>query len=262
MIANAIDIHAHIVPSVDDGARSAVEAYQLLDKAQSQRIGIIVATPHINDHAADDNITSIIQAVKRFCHVASNDTITILPGAEVMVRPDLVDLICKHPQLMLNRGQRYVLVELPLTTLPIYAERALFEVQARGWVPIIAHPERYAFVQRDPNWLWQLLRNGALGQVTADSITLPRSHPIRRTAEILVKHSMVHVIASDAHSLSERPFRLWEAVDIVRRWVGERDAVAMVTDVPRSILADEPINVEPQRYRRFWGLLWRSKEIK
>ena len=154
-------------------------------------------------------------------------------------------------------NSRYVLVELGFSSYPLYTEQVLFELQVHGFVPILAHPERYHAVQEDPNLLGGLVEKGVLCQLTAASLMGEWGSRARETAFTLLEHSMAHLIASDAHSPSRRPPVLSPAVREAGRRVGEERAQAMVTTVPGSILEDREMAIEPPvpfKPRRRWFL--------
>jgi protein-tyrosine phosphatase len=136
-------------------------------------------------------------------------------------------------------------------------EQTIFELQVAGFVPIIAHPERYTEVIKDPSLIHTLVERGVLTQVTAASLTGAFGREVQETAQMFLAHGLTHVIASDAHGTGPRSPMLSEAVAVAAELVGEDRALAMATETPARILADERVDVAPleplqQRKRRRW----------
>ena len=120
----------------------------------------------------------------------------------------------------------------------------IFALKMKGITPIITHPERHSAINRDMDILYELVRMGALSQVTAMSITGDFGGTVRQCAEVLLKHRLVHVIASDAHSPEGRPPVLSRAVDAAAEIVGSyEEAVRMVKELPAAILSGERVEI-------------------
>jgi protein-tyrosine phosphatase len=145
-----------------------------------------------------------------------------------------------------------------LTDLPIFAAQLVFEAQVAGLIPIVAHPARTLAFQREPRLLFDLVERGALAQVTSGSLTGVFGPEVQAIARGLVEHSLVHVIASDAHGVRYRPPVLSEAVEVASDIVGEDAAKDMVIGRPRAILADTAITLDrPRPYHRRRRWFWR-----
>jgi protein-tyrosine phosphatase len=130
-----------------------------------------------------------------------------------------------------------------------------------GIVPIIAHAERYYFVQKNVRFLVPLIERGVAVQVTAGSLLGDAGPSVQRTAEKLIVDNLAHVLASDSHSVDRRPPMLRAARDRASDLVGESKARAMVVDVPRAIVDNLPLELpvpRPDRPRQFWEF-WRSE---
>jgi protein-tyrosine phosphatase len=110
-----------------------------------------------------------------------------------------------------------------------------------GLIPIISHPERNAMMTQTPEILYELIRHGAIAQVTAQSLTGEFGRKTQKAAESFLRRGLVHLIASDAHNSTTRPPRLAEAVKFSEKIVGPAKAKAMVTTVPAAILGNEQI---------------------
>jgi len=159
----------------------------------------------------------------------------------------------------LNRT-RYILVELPLQSYPPYADQVFFDLQVRGYRPILAHPERNETIQSNHRLLEQLVQRGCLAQLTASSLLGAWGPGAKKAAEVFLERRLVHVLASDAHHVEGfRAPILSRGVAAATRLIGQEAATAMVLDTPQKMLADLDVDPEPPlaaRSRRGW-LFWR-----
>jgi protein-tyrosine phosphatase len=160
----------------------------------------------------------------------------VLPGADVSFSPDIMKRFEKGEVETLNDKGRSILVEFPSQGIPYRAEEVLFQLMVKGVVPIISHPERNLEIARRPGRYYEMIRMGCLGQVTAMSLTGGFGSGVRRVAEKLLASRLVHMIASDAHSVDRRPPILSAAVKAAGKILGAEEAAKMVTDYPEAIL--------------------------
>ncbi len=257
---NYIDLHTHILPGFDDGARDDEQALAMARMAVADGVGCIVATPHSLDRGWGQLPAAIRDQVARLQAVCRDQglDLEIVPGLEAYIAPDLPRRVTREPGCTLG-GTRYLLVEFPLQQYPRYVEQTVFELQVAGFTPIIAHPERYTEVIAAPSLIYTLVERGVLTQVTAASLLGVFGREIQEAARLFLTHGLAHVIASDAHGLGQRPPVLSEAVAVAAGWIGEEQALKMVTTTPARILADELIPVPPpdplqSPKRRLWRL--------
>lgn len=243
-----IDLHSHILPGLDDGPRSEEQALEMLRIAASDGIGTIVATPHAHHARA----AATLAGVERLNVLADEHGIdvTVLAGHEIRIGPGIVERHLSGDLLAINGGP-WLLIELYLhDEWPMgLVERALGRVIDAGLKPVLAHVERYPFVQADPRALLPFIERGIPLQINAGALGY-REHDIERvTAEALLRARMAHVIASDAHNARYRPPRLRSALDAA---AGICDAgyVCGMMGAARAILAGEALALpaaEPER---------------
>jgi protein-tyrosine phosphatase len=235
-----IDLHTHLLPDWDDGAADRAEAERMIEVAREDGISKIVLTPHVFQMTKHGNDGSCLKArIQAFLEQSKSCWIDFFPGAEVYVHPDMIAHI-KDFDLTIN-GSNYVFIEFPAQHLPGGATNLVYQMMLDGLIPIISHPERNAVFARSPEILYELIRQGAIGQVTSQSITGGFGTHVRKAAESFLRHGLVHLIASDAHNAEARPPRLSEAVKMAAKFVGTARAEAMVTTVPAAILENEQI---------------------
>ncbi len=266
-IEGLVDIHVHILPGLDDGAKTRDDAIAMATVAAERGTSRIVATPHVDPlHLRRGGIQ--VETIKRTVDslqeaiTSCGLSIQVMPGMEIAIAPDLVGHINRGEVITVADGGKYVLVELPFQMIPSYAEQEIFNMAANGYIPIIAHPERNASVIHNPNVLIPFLKAGALAHVNADSLTGREGPRPQKTAEILLSHGLAHIIASDGHSSTSRRPRLDRAFEIAARLVGEDRALKTVKDTPLAVVLGEDVSVcEPEAYkaRRKWWRFWKGR---
>lgn len=265
-----IDLHAHILPGVDDGPADWDEALQTVRMAAEDGVRHIVSTSHMVPHSPYDNSrTRLLELVAELRErvAAAGIAVEVHAGAEVYLTPDTARRIEQGTALTYGDARRYVLVELPASEIPAYTEQALFEVQLLGVTPIIAHPERNAGVMRDPQRLLAMVERGVLTQVTASSLG---AKPYAHTAEWLLRQGAVHFVASDTHGPNRRPPALGRWRERLVALVGPEQAAQLLWDNPKRVLDGEPVPhrpvqsaAQPQGRRSFLaGWLGRLREGK
>lgn len=245
-----IDIHAHIIPALDDGPADMETSVGLGTLAEREGIQAIISTSHSTEarYAGREDMESRLEAV-RVAWGEAGLNIRLELGVEIMLRPDTAkDLQAGH--LWTMAGSRYVLVEVPYQPWPGYADQAMFDLQIAGFIPILAHPERYTAIQEDLEKMYALSERGILGQVTAAALLGEHGAATRRCAEMLMRHYMVQFIATDSHSVKWRSPRVREALMVAEEMVGVEMAGAMAHTNPAKILANEPITPEPRQPER------------
>ncbi len=233
-----IDIHAHILPSIDDGPETIEESIELCKVAEEDGIKTIVATPHSKDGVYETKSVEILKAVDTLNSQLKENRIDvkILPGAEIHISEGLVESIKNGDVLTINNGGKFILFELPFIFIPPGTDKFIFNLKSNGIVPIIAHAERIAAFQRKPELVDQLVKIGARVQINAHCLTKRAIPGERKCAEWLLKNRLVHFIASDVHSLNGRPPILSKALKNATRIIGEEEARALVYRNPELII--------------------------
>lgn len=203
-----IDIHCHILPDIDDGPRTMEDSLQMARIAVADGITTIVATPHHNSPYVDSQPAEVVlQRVQELREELRKNAIPleVLPGQEIHITETTVEDILQGRSLTLNNGGKYALIEMPSDSVPFYVRQVVEELKGNGITAIIAHPERNRRVQQDPEVLAGLIEVGALGQITAGSLTGGFSDRSKKSAREVLKKGYVHMLASDAHSANHPP---------------------------------------------------------
>ncbi len=233
-----IDIHTHILPSIDDGPKTIEESIELCKVAASDGIKTIVATPHSYDGVYESKSVEILNSVEMLNSQLKEKQVNveILPGAEIHIHEGLVESVKNGDALTINNGGKFILLEFPFVFIPPGTDKFVFNIKVNGIIPIIAHAERISAFQRKPALIEQLVNIGARVQINANCMTKKANRGERKCAEWLLKKRLVHFIASDTHSLRGRPPILSEAVGYASRIVGEKEAADLVCRNPEQII--------------------------
>jgi protein-tyrosine phosphatase len=257
-----IDFHTHILHDIDDGPASLAETLTMVRIAIADGITTMVATPHGPGSRHGERYT--VEMVHARLHALQAEIkrlawpIEILPGSELHYHPRLAVQLQKGLVLPCGHNQ-VVLLECPLSHLPSGLEQTIFDMQVAGYRVVLAHPERIRPVQEKPDLLIPLIERGVLMQLTGRALTGEQSPTMQKTAETLLKHRMIHLLASDSHdSTARRSPRLSTACQRAAELLDPETASALVQQIPAALLGGKPIHPpEPQpvaSWRRWFGL--------
>lgn len=236
-----IDIHCHILPGIDDGPKMLNESIEMAKEAVGEGIKTIIATPHHRNNKYNNTKESILENVHRFNVELEKEKIPlfVLPGQEVRIFGEIVEALQNNEILPLN-NTRYLFIEFPSASVPRYAEKLLYDLQRSGLIPVIVHPERNKELLENPLILYNLVKNGALTQVTAASVAGYFGKSIKKFSEQLIEHNLTHFIASDAHNNHNRSFKLNEAYDFIEANYGI-DYVYLLTENSELLISDNNV---------------------
>ncbi|MBX5317583.1 tyrosine-protein phosphatase [Staphylococcus caprae] len=204
-----IDIHNHILIDVDDGPKNREDAIQLLKQAKSEGVNEIIATPHHLSPVFNNERKKVLNKIEelRSMEEVQQLGIKIYPGQEIRITDQILPEIEKGNILSLNHS-KYLLIELPSNGVPHYTERLFYELLSEGYVPIIAHPERNKGIVQDLDKLYQLVKAGALSQLTSSSLSGGNGKKLQKVSIQMIENHLTHFIASDAHHETVRPFKM------------------------------------------------------
>lgn len=232
-----IDTHIHILPHLDDGAKDLDTALEMARMAWEDGTKAVIATPHVIPGAYNYSKAAIIAAVENLQNHLQQHKIplTIMPGAEYYFDSHLPERAARGELLTLNDTGRYLLIEFPAVQVPEYSARILYELQLQGITPIIAHPERNQELSRNSKLLADFVSRGMYAQVTAASITGVFGKIIQNTAKNLMRQGLIHIIASDAHTIRSRSPLLSPAGQKVASAFGTPYAERLLRENPQAI---------------------------
>lgn len=254
-----IDIHAHILPGLDDGAENLKEALEMAELAVESGVEIMTATPHSNQMGRFENFYSEEWEafLKQFQQELRKEKIPlkIAGGMEIFASDDLAEKIEQKYLIGINKSD-YYLVEFPFDAYPWWIRECLEDIFEAGKIPLIAHPERYFCVQDHPELVYEWLRNGCLTQVNKGSILGRFGKTVMETADILLQNDLITCVASDAHSAQIRTPHMKEVRDKLIRLCGLDHAWRLTDANPEEIIRNGQIPIHgrrPDKKRRyFW----------
>jgi len=246
-----IDIHCHILPSIDDGAQTVHDSLEMAKLAVQEGITTIIATPHHKNGRYENPKETILNKVEELNRhfQQENISLNVLPGQETAINGDMIEDY-EQSHIMTLNGTQYVFVEFPSSHVPRYAEKMLFDLQLKGLSPIIVHPERNAEIIERPEKLYNFVNKGSLAQITAGSVCGKFGKKIKSFTEQLMEANLVHFIASDAHNVSSRAFHLGQAYDLIGKQYGV-ELVYFFTENAELLVEDMNVYKEiPRRVTR------------
>ena len=208
-----IDLHCHILPGIDDGAKDIEDSLAMARMAVAEGVTHILATPHYKNGRWTNEKDVINKQVEILQQELDSRAIplTIFPGQEVRIVGELIEDISENKIQFIDEGSQFLLIEFPTATIPAFTDSLFFELQKTGITPIIVHPERNHAILTDPNELLSLIEKGALAQLTAGSYVGSFGKKIQKFSKQLIEADLVHFIASDAHNTTSRSFYMKEA---------------------------------------------------
>jgi protein-tyrosine phosphatase len=246
-----IDIHCHILPGVDDGAQSLSDSIAMAKKAVEQGIHTIVATPHHKNSRYENSKKPIIDRVKKLNEAIRLEKIEleVIPGQEVRIHGEMVEGYQLGDILTVNHTP-YVLVEFPSNHVPRYTEKLFYDLQMKGLIPVIVHPERNQEIIERPDVIYKMVEKGALTQITASSVCGDFGKKIKNFSLQLIEANLTHFIASDAHNITNRGFKMREAFAVIGKKYGS-DFVYMYEENSALIIEGKHVyREEPERIKR------------
>lgn len=238
-----IDIHFHCLPGIDDGPSTWEEATALCRAAAAQGTKTLIATPHVLREGWINDDAAVRDGLLLRLNTLLGGTPSVLAGCEYYFSADIVQLVERgrwSPLTCLNRT-RYLLVEFPPREVPAAAEAIFHELSLLEVTPVVAHPERNAVFTQEPERLERLVARGAVTQLTAGSLLGDFGGEARIACGEFFRRRLVHLVASDAHSLERRPPRLAEARLLARREWGEEAEGGLFEANPEALLNSGPL---------------------
>ncbi len=233
-----IDLHCHILPGVDEGAKSMDEARSMAEVFSSAGYECVVATPHVMTGVYPNTPGGIRQRVKEVDEVLekSNIPLKIVPGAEYYWDFEFYKLLEGDGLQTINDGGKYVLVEFPFLGFPQGIEEVSFTMGLKGIKPLLAHPERYSEVIRDFRKALLLVRWGFSLQVDLLSLGGAHGTDIKRTAEQLVKSGSVHTAVADSHSPDQVRGALTAGIQNLKKIAGAEGVERLLHVHPLAVI--------------------------
>lgn len=251
-----IDLHTHILPGVDDGARDLDESVEIARAALADGTTVLAATPHVRSDypTRPERMERLVDELRREL-LRRGAPVDLRSGGEVALDAleGMADV--ELGRFGLGGNPSYLLLEFPYYGWPLELENAVFRLQTRGTTAVLAHPERNPQVQAEPERLRSLVEGGALVQITAASLDGRLGRGPRAASQRLLELELVHLLASDAHSPEIRQVGMSAAA----KAVGDRVLARWLTEgVPAAIVAATTLPPRPEARRHRFPFSLRS----
>ncbi len=235
-----IDVHCHILPGIDDGSKSFDESIAILKKAEVAGISDVILTPHYifgTDYNADNKqkyelLKQLNEQVKK-----ENIKINLFLGNEIFIDGKIPDmLLLQSYEIASLNSNKYVLIELPVRNEDKSAPETLFELIRNGYVPIIAHPERYEYIQKNLKYAEELVRIGCVLQGDYLALTGKYGRNAEKTLRKLLRMNLIFCLASDIHHERD-DYKLGESKKKLKKIMKDEGKIdELFVDNPRKIL--------------------------
>ncbi|MFA6941309.1 MAG: CpsB/CapC family capsule biosynthesis tyrosine phosphatase [Clostridiaceae bacterium] len=243
-----IDIHSHILPGIDDGAKNIDTFLKMIKIAKQDGIEKIIATPHFVNGIYENTYDQVAAETDKMKDMIQNYGINLelIPGQEVYLDKHSIDLY-KEGKIRGINASSYLLCEFPMDSLPDNALDIIYELQIAGAKIILAHPERYMYFIKNLTLINDFIKEGCLFQINSGSIEGIFGKEIRKTAMLLIKNGICDFIASDAHSAGTRSPRIKDTINAAEDYKpGISDTLVKN---PYFLINNEEINV---KYRKLF----------
>jgi protein-tyrosine phosphatase len=243
-----IDLHSHVLPGVDDGPPSIDGSLDILEAAAEDGIARIAATPHVRDDypTTPETMERLVDEVNAAAR-EEGIPVEVLPGGELALgRAIVLDEMTLH-RFGLGGNPSLLLLEFPYRGWPLDLRDLVFRLETRGYRIVLAHPERNADVQADPEQLRPIVDAGVFVQLTAASVDGRLGRASESASRALLDAGLAHLIASDAHAPAIRAIGMSAAAEAV----GDEALGRWLThDVPAALLAGATPPPRPAQRRR------------
>ena len=246
-----IDVHSHIIPKIDDGSQSFEDSYAMFIEASRAGFTDIISTSHyIEEYYETD-------CIKRHAWIVAMDKVLkennidlkLHCGNEIYITHNLIKLI-KEKKASTLANSRYVLFELPMNNNIVYLNEIIFEIKLSGLIPIIAHPERYTYIQKNPNILMDLIKQGVLLQGNFASIIGKYGNYAKDTIKKLLKADMIHFLGTDCHRKNDIYIQMNDILKELKKFLSNAKIEEITTINPNHIIKDEQFNIsEPRKIK-------------
>ena len=233
-----IDIHTHILYGMDDGAKTLEDAVSILEKAYEAGTRVVFFTPHnmragFDTERANEHMAELVPYMKeRF------PQLSFYGGCEILCSPSAIEGVITG-QLPTLASSRYILVEFMPAAFYSEMLSAIRRIVASGYIPIIAHTERYECLK--PDKVKELVTSGALIQLNARSVIGKNGFFAKRYCAKLLAKDLVHFIASDCHDIKVRVPQLDRCAALIEKKYGKETATRIFNQNPRQIINNKPI---------------------
>ena len=239
-----IDVHSHILPNIDDGSRSIEETFNLIKEAKEAGFEGIVCTSHYMENYYETNrperevwINAIHENLEN-----KNIDMNLYLGNEIYMSDNIIELLEDGKATTMN-DTSYVLFELPMNAEPMNLYDMVYEMQQYKIVPILAHPERYSFVQTDPELIYDLIDKCVLMQANYGSIIGQYGKKAQMIVQKFLENNMIHMLGTDVHRQNTIYPKIPEIILELKALIGEEKVKELTTINPELVINNKRIDI-------------------
>lgn len=246
------DLHDHILPGIDDGARDVEMSRALLDKEAQDGVRQILFTPHFYAQRMklDEFLKNREAAYRKILPLCEEREISTALGAEVRMYPELLSMSMDEIRSLRMGQTQYFLLEWPFQGgYPLWGDDVVQHVRQAGLRPVFAHIERYEFLFLEEDRLRRYLEQGCLFQTNSETVL---DKNIQKREIELIREGLIHIVCTDAHHPVRRPVRLKEAMEVIRKRAG-REAQERLVRNADDIFHDRTVHVHDKKRRGLFG---------
>lgn len=240
-----IDFHSHILPNVDDGSKSVEETFELLEEAKNAGFEGVISTSHYMEEYYEVNVAERkvwINALAENLYKKNID-LKLYLGNEIYFTENLINLLETGKATSINNSN-YVLFEFPLNSKPMNMYDIIYDMLEYKIIPVLAHPERYSFVQKEPELIYDLIQKGVLMQANYGSILGQYGKNAQMIVRKFYENNMIHFLGSDVHRPNTIYKRIPEAIVEISEIIGEEKVRELTTINPKLVLQNKRIDIE------------------
>lgn len=237
-----IDIHSHLLPGIDDGSENLNVSLQMARDAVADGVTHALMTPHHMNGRYVNHASDVVKLTADFQTELNNANIplTVFPSQEVRINGGLLSALDDDDILTTDEQGTYILIEFPSDDVPAFTMDMLFQIQQRGLVTIIVHPERNTRLMKEPQLLNDMVSRGAYTQVTASSYVGTFGKAVTAFSEDIIANGLAHLFASDAHHIPGRKYNMRAAFDKLTKQYG-KSMVNEFDNNARALVNGEPL---------------------
>ncbi len=239
LFSGMIDLHGHLLPGIDDGAKTMEQALTMARIAVRGGIAVSLLTPHHLNGVYTNPAERVREQTRQFRSELARERIEldVLPGAECHLVPELPRALADGTAMTVADRGKAVLVELPVHTIPMGATSILEDIMVLDLVPVIVHPERNSALRRKPERLAEWIDMGCLAQVTAQSCTGAFGTEVENAAHHMIARGLIHFVASDAHRDRRRIPAIAPGREVINRWTSPEVGRLLSEEFPRALVS-------------------------
>ena len=239
-----IDFHTHIIPNIDDGSRNIEETFNLIQEAKEAGFEGIVLTSHYIENYYETAVKERDVWVNVISENLKNKglDIDLYLANEIYMSDNIMNLLIEGKASTINNSS-YVLFEMPLNAEPMNLYDVIYSLQENKLIPVLAHPERYRFVQKEPELITDLIEKGVLMQANYGSILGQYGQKAQITVRKFLEANMIHFLGSDVHRKNTIYKRIPRALDAISEIIGEEKLEELTTINPKLAISNKRIDI-------------------